>query len=279
MGRVKITVSTVFFFVLHVWALGVFFLAFSWKLVAAALFLYVLRMFAVTAGYHRYFSHRTFQMGRVSQFLLAFLAQTSGQKGVLWWGARHREHHRTSDRPEDVHSPITQGLWTSHVGWVLDGAHDDYDPKNIADFAKFPELVWLDRNHWICPWALGTLTFFAGRWLGWGGFATLTWGFVLSTVALWHATFCINSLAHLWGTRRFETPDRSRNNLFLALITLGEGWHNNHHHYQGSCRQGLRWWEVDFTFYTLKVLSWVGLVKAMRNFPPAMMGRQGMIQS
>ncbi len=279
MGRVKITVSTVFFFVLHVWALGVFFLPFAWKLVGAAVFLYVLRMFAVTAGYHRYFSHRTFQLGRVSQFLLAFLAQSSGQKGVLWWGARHREHHRTSDRPEDVHSPIAHGLWTSHVGWVLDGAHDDYDPKAIADFAKYPELVWLDRNHWICPWALGTATFFAGRFLGWGGFATLTWGFVLSTVALWHATFCINSLAHLWGTRRFDTPDRSRNNLFLALLTLGEGWHNNHHHYQGSCRQGLRWWEVDITYYTLKVLSWVGLVKAIRTFPPHLTGRQGMAQS
>ena len=271
MGRITFSVVTVFFFVLHLWALAVFFLPFSWKLVGAAAFLYTLRMFAVTAGYHRYFSHRTFQLGRVSQFLLAFLAQTSGQKGVLWWGARHREHHRTSDRAEDVHSPIAHGLWTSHIGWVLDDANDAFELKDIADFAKYPELVWLDRNHWICPWILGTLTFLVGRSLGWGGFATLTWGFVLSTVALWHATFCINSLAHLWGTRRFETPDSSRNNLLLALLTLGEGWHNNHHHYQGSCRQGLRWWEVDITFYTLKVLSWVGLVKAIRTFPKHVM--------
>jgi len=272
MARIKLTVSSVSFFALHGWALGVLLLPFSWKLGLLALVLYAVRMFAVTAGYHRYFSHRTYRLGRVPQFLLAFLAQTSGQKGALWWAARHRDHHRLSDSPEDIHSPVTQGFWYAHVGWVLDGDHDDYDPKAIADFAKFPELVFLDRHHWICPWALGTATFAFGVATGLGGFAALTTGFVLSTVLLWHGTFFINSLAHVWGTRRFETGDHSRNNFFLALLTLGEGWHNNHHHYQASCRQGLRWWEVDITFYVLKVLSWIGVVKGIKTFPANLAG-------
>ena len=268
MARIKLTVPSVSFFALHAWALAVFLIPFSWKLALLAAVLYVVRMFAVTAGYHRYFSHRTYRLGRIPQFLMAFLAQTSGQKGALWWAARHRDHHRLSDSPEDIHSPVTRGFWYAHVGWVLDGEHDDYDPKAIADFAKFPELVFLDRHHWICPWALGTATFAFGVATGLGGFAALTTGFVLSTVLLWHGTFFINSLAHVWGTRRFETADRSRNNFLLALLTLGEGWHNNHHHYQASCRQGLRWWEVDLTYYALKVLSWVGVVKQIKTFPP-----------
>jgi stearoyl-CoA desaturase (delta-9 desaturase) len=274
MRRFKLTIPSLSFVLMHAWALWVFWLPFRWPLVALAVALYLIRMFAVTAGYHRYFSHRTFRLGRVNQFLLAFLAQTSGQKGVLWWAARHRDHHRQSDTDADAHSPITQGFYYSHVGWVLSGAHDDYDAKAVADFAKYPELVFLDRYHWLCPWALGIFTFLFGEVTGLGGYAALVWGFVLSTVALWHGTFTINSLAHLWGTRRFETADRSRNNWFLALLTLGEGWHNNHHFFQNSCRQGFRWWEIDPTYYALKVLSWVRIVRDIRTFPRQILERQ-----
>ena len=198
---------------------------------------------------------------------MAFLAQTSAQKGVLWWAANHRDHHRHSDTPLDPHSPVRDGFWWSHVGWVLSDAYDVYDPKAIEDFARFPELRFLDTYHWLCPWLLGAGTFAFGLWTGLGAWNTLVWGFVISTVLLWHGTFCINSLTHVWGTRRFETGDGSRNNFVLALITLGEGWHNNHHHYQAASRAGIRWWEVDPTFYVLKILSWLRVVRDLRPFP------------
>ncbi len=265
------TVTSVSFVLVHLGCLAALWLTFSWKLVALCVALYLVRMFAVTAGYHRYFSHRAYRMGRVPQFLMAFLAQTSAQKGVLWWAANHRHHHRHSDTPQDLHSPVIDGFWWSHLGWVLSDAHDTYDPATIEDFARFPELRFLDTYHWICPWLLGTLAFGFGLWTGLGGWETLVWGFAISTVLLWHGTFCINSLTHVWGTRRFETGDQSRNNLVLALITLGEGWHNNHHHYQASCRAGIRWWEVDPTYYGLKLLGWVGIVRDMRPFPRAAM--------
>ncbi len=261
------TVTSVSFVLVHLGCLAALWLTFSWKLVALCVALYLVRMFAVTAGYHRYFSHRSYRMGRVPQFLMAFLAQTSAQKGVLWWAANHRHHHRHSDTPQDLHSPVIDGFWWSHLGWVLSDAHDTYDPATIEDFARFPELRFLDTYHWICPWLLGTLAFGFGLWTGLGGWETLVWGFAISTVLLWHGTFCINSLTHVWGTRRFETGDQSRNNLVLALITLGEGWHNNHHHYQAACRAGIRWWEVDPTFYALKVLSWLRVVRDLRPFP------------
>ena len=269
----KLTIPSVSFGIMHLWVLCLFWIPFRWPLLALAATLYLLRMFGVTAGYHRYFSHRAFRTNRLSQFLLAFLAQTSGQKGVLWWAARHREHHRLSDQESDAHSPVTKGFMYSHVGWVLSGAHDDFDAQTIADFGKYPELRFLDRYHWICPWALGVLTFLYGRMTGLGGYPALVWGFVLSTVLLWHGTFTINSLAHLWGTRRFNTLDRSRNNWFLAFLTLGEGWHNNHHFFQNSCRQGFAWWEIDPTYYLLKMLSWVRVVRNIRDVPPHLLAQ------
>ena len=228
---------------------------------------YGIRMFGVTAGYHRYFSHRTYKLGRVPQFLLAFLAQTSAQKGVLWWASHHRDHHRFSDSEQDPHSPRQHGFWHSHVGWILSAAHTDYDRNGIKDFERFPELRFLSAHHWICPWLLGIFAFELGRWMGVGGMSGLMWAFLLPTVLLWHGTFTINSLCHVWGSRRFETTDTSRNNWVLALLTLGEGWHNNHHAYQSSCRQGLRWWEVDPTFYALRVLGWLGMARDIRGFP------------
>jgi stearoyl-CoA desaturase (delta-9 desaturase) len=220
---------------------------------------YGVRMFGVTAGYHRYFSHRSYKMGRGAQLAMAVLAQTSGQKGVLWWAAHHRHHHQQSDQPGDVHSP-REGFWWSHVGWILSTRHDSYDGRRVADFARFPELRWLDRHHAVPP-----LAFAAAIWLL-GGFAAFVWGYLVATVLLYHATFAINSLAHIWGSRPFATADDSRNNPVLALVTLGEGWHNNHHYCRSSCRQGYRWWEIDLTYAGLRLLERAGIVRDLRPF-------------
>ena len=218
------------------------------------------RMFLITAGYHRYFSHRSYRMGRIPQFLMAFGAETSAQKGVLWWAAHHRNHHQFSDTERDVHSP-RKGFWWSHVGWILCDRYKSYDPERIRDFGRFPELVFIDRHDWIAPWALGLACFAIGGWSG------LVVGFFASTVLLWHTTFLVNSAAHVFGRRRYDTSDTSRNSLIIALLTGGEGWHNNHHHYQASARQGFFWWEIDTTYYGLKVLSWLGIVQDLRRPP------------
>ena len=251
------------FAILHVAALGIVFTPFSWSLFAWFAGSYVLRMFGVTAGYHRYFSHRSYRLGRVAQFALALLAQTSAQKGVLWWAAHHRHHHGNSDEERDIHSPWRQGFWWSHAGWILSNRYDEYDPKRIADFSKYPELRWLDRHHWV------PTVVYAAAILAVGGPLAFLWGYVASTVFLYHATFTINSLAHVWGSRRFETSDQSRNNFFLAILTLGEGWHNNHHYSMSSCRQGLRWWEVDLTYVALRALGFLGIARDFRGFREA----------
>jgi len=254
--------GTIPFFLIHVLVLGApFFIEVSPEAVVTCVALYLVRMWAVTAGYHRYFSHRTFKTSRAFQFFLAFLAQTSAQKGALWWAAHHRWHHKYSDMPEDIHSPIQRGFLYSHVGWLFDGT-EETDYTKIKDLAKYPELVWLNKYWLVPPVALGALVFFT---LGWSG---LVIGFFLSTVALWNGTFLVNSLAHVWGRRVFETPDHSRNSALISLVTLGEGWHNNHHHYQSCVRQGLLWWEFDPTYYVLKAMSWVGLVWDLKE-PPA----------
>jgi stearoyl-CoA desaturase (delta-9 desaturase) len=246
------------FLLLHAGCAAVLFVPFRWSLVGVMCTTYVVRMFGITAGYHRYFSHRTYKLGRSWQFLLAFLAESSGQKGVLWWAAHHRFHHRHADEERDIHSPGQRGFWWAHVGWVLSNDYDGYDPRLIQDFSKFSELRWLDKHYVAPPVVLAGTLLLVG---GWGAFV---WGFLVSTVLLFHGTFTINSLAHIWGSRRFDTPDDSRNNFVLALITLGEGWHNNHHKFMYACQQGIRWWEVDVTYYALKVLSWLGIAKELR---------------
>ena len=228
--------------------------------VLLAITLYVVRMFGITAGYHRYFSHRSFRTSRVGQFLLAWLAMSSAQKSVLWWAALHRHHHRHSDTEDDVHSPLHRGFWYSHVGWIFDAKHDQTRLDEVPDLARFPELRFLDRHQLLPAISLAILCFLIDGWPG------LLIGFFASTAVLYHGTFFINSLAHVWGSRRFATPDESRNNFLLALVTLGEGWHNNHHYYMSSVRQGIRWWEVDITFYVLKVLSWLGIARDLRPF-------------
>jgi stearoyl-CoA desaturase (Delta-9 desaturase) len=254
-------VSSAPFFVIHGLALSVFFVHFHWSYLITCILLYEIRMFFVTAGYHRYFSHRSFRTSRWFQFVIAWMAMSSSQKGILWWAAHHRHHHRYSDQEEDLHSPTLFGFWWSHVGWILSDKYNETRFDYIGDFAKFPELRWLNKYCLVPPAVLGVALYLMG---GWGLFA---WGFCLSTVLLWHGTFTINSLSHIFGNRRFPTTDTSKNNWWLALVTLGEGWHNNHHYYMASARQGFYWWEIDITYYTLKVLSWFRIVKELRRVP------------
>ena len=250
------------FIVLHLSSFAAFWSGITWQAVAIGVTLYWLRMFAITAGYHRYFSHRAYSTSRLFQFVLAFLAQSTTQKSVLWWAAKHRHHHLHSDTSHDVHSPRHRGFFYSHVGWIFYRQHDLTDLVKVADFAAFPELKWLHRFEQVPAVILAVVCFLTGGWSG------LVVGFVWSTVLLYHATFCINSLAHVHGRKRYVTGDDSRNNWLLAFFTMGEGWHNNHHAYQSSARQGFRWWEIDATYYILKALSFVRLVRDLKT-PPA----------
>jgi stearoyl-CoA desaturase (delta-9 desaturase) len=233
---------------------GVVWLGFSWRGLALALGLYAVRMFGLTAGFHRYLSHRSYRTSRAFQFVLALLGTLAMQKGPLWWAAHHRAHHKHSDTPDDIHSALQRGFWWSHVGWILAARYEPTDWERIRDLSEYPELRWLNSWHLVPP-IVGAVIL--GLTLGvWG----VVWGFLVSTTLLWHGTFCVNSLAHVWGGRRYATSDASRNNFFIALFTLGEGWHNNHHHYQRSERQGFFWWELDITHLVLSALARVGLV-------------------
>jgi stearoyl-CoA desaturase (Delta-9 desaturase) len=249
------------FLTVHICCVAAIWTGVTWQAIAIGVVLYWLRMFAVTGGYHRYFSHRAYATSRVFQFILAFLAQSTAQKSVLWWAAKHRHHHLHSDTEQDAHSPRHMGFVYSHVGWIFYRRHDATDLVKVADFASYPELMWLHRFEVWPAVALGTLCFFVAGWSG------LVVGFFWSTVLVYHATFCINSLAHVSGSKRYVTGDDSRNNWLLALFTMGEGWHNNHHAYQSSARQGFRWWEMDATYYVLVVLSWLGIVWDLKAPP------------
>ncbi|MCG8418035.1 MAG: acyl-CoA desaturase [Proteobacteria bacterium] len=246
----------------HVTAVvGLIILGWSWSGFAWAVGMYFSRMFMVTGVLHRYFSHRTYKTSRFMQFLLGLGCATIAQKGPLWWAHHHRHHHRRSDMADDLHSPSQGGFWWSHMGWFLafDFERTDYD--KIKDFAKYPELRWLNRYHVPLVAGFAVLLFLIG------GTEALMWGFFVSTVFLWHGTFTINSLSHVIGRRRYDTSDKSRNHWLLALITMGEGWHNNHHHYQSSCRQGFRWYEIDMTYYILRLLAAFRLIWDIRTPP------------
>lgn len=250
------------FIAIHLAVIGVFFVPVTWLSIGLCLGLYLVRMFGITGGYHRYFAHRSYRTSRVFQFVLGWLGCMAMQKGPLWWAANHRNHHKYSDMEEDPHSPIRHGVFWSHVGWVLAGKDDQSLLDNIQDFTRYPELRLLNKFHWVPG-----LLMLAGCVAldGWSGFF---WGFIVSTVLLYHGTFLVNSACHLFGRRRFDTPDHSRNNALVAIVTLGEGWHNNHHHYMSSANQGFRWWEVDVSYYTLWTLSVFRIVWDMRK-PPA----------
>lgn len=267
-------VSGLPFILLHLSCVLIFWAGFSWVALAALVISYLVRMFGITAGFHRYFSHRTFKTSRIFQFCLAWLGTTSAQKGPLWWAAHHRHHHKHADTEKDVHSPVRRSIWWSHVGWILSNRFKGTNIRMVKDLTKYPELKFLNNYHLLPPIQLAAGTFILGELLnyyfpslGTSGFQLLVYGFIISTVLLYHGTFTVNSLAHLLGKRRFETKDDSRNNWFISLITLGEGWHNNHHRFPSSERQGFYWWEFDFSHYALKALSWVRLVWDLR-VPP-----------
>ncbi|MBI4820008.1 MAG: fatty acid desaturase [Deltaproteobacteria bacterium] len=223
--------------------------------------MYLVGMFGITAGYHRYFSHRAYKTSRAFQFALALLGTLTCQKGVLWWASHHRVHHRFSDTDQDIHSPVRRSFWWAHVGWIISRKHDETLWEKIRDFAKFPEIVWLNKYFLVVNtiWAIG--------WYALAGMPGLVWGFFVATVLLWHGTFTINSLTHLFGNRRYDTTDESRNHWLFAIITLGEGWHNNHHYYQSTANQGFFWWEIDVSYYVLKTLSVFGIVWDLRKPP------------
>jgi stearoyl-CoA desaturase (delta-9 desaturase) len=250
--------NTLLFWAFHLFSLGAFWFPFTAETLAVIAGSYFVRMFFITTAYHRYFAHRAFEAGRGFQYFLAFMAMTSSQKGVLWWAGHHRIHHRHSDAPGDLHSP-NQGFWWSHCGWFLASDHEETPVDRIRDFAKFPEIAFLDRHWWI-PVA----SFFLFQFLMWGWMGVFCGGF-LGTTLLWHGTFTINSLSHLWGSQRYETGDLSRNNPVLAFITLGEGWHNNHHYSPSAARNGFKWYEFDVTFYGILLFEKLGLVKNLRG--------------
>ena len=253
------------FILVHLACFAAIWTGVTWEAVTIAVCLYWLRMFGITAGYHRYFSHRSYATSRVFQFILACLAQSSAQKSVLWWAAKHRHHHLFSDTEHDVHSPRHTGFLFAHLGWIFARKHDTVDLVKVGDFTKYPELMWLHKYELAPAVVLAVITFLIAGWAG------LVVGFFWSTVAVYHATFCINSLAHVHGSKRYVTGDDSRNNWLLAFFTMGEGWHNNHHAYQASVRQGFRWWEVDPTFYIIKALSWIGVVWDLKSPPEAVL--------
>jgi stearoyl-CoA desaturase (delta-9 desaturase) len=274
--RKPILKQEVAFGLIHLLPLGALFTGatfFDWMV---CIFLYVFRMFWITGGYHRYFAHKSYKTSRWFQFVIAFMAQTSAQKGALWWAAHHRHHHRHSDTPADPHSMKIYGFWYSHIGWIVGPDFKETDYKTIGDYAKYPELVWLNKHYLVPPTILALTVMALGGIVNGGsiltmfsaaGFSTLFVGFFLSTVILYHGTFSINSIMHKFGNQRYESNDESRNSVWLALITLGEGWHNNHHYYEVASRQGFFWWEIDITYYTLRALSAVGLIWELKEVP------------
>jgi stearoyl-CoA desaturase (delta-9 desaturase) len=259
--RAYVRVTSVLFGLVHVAAIVGAVWFWSWGGLALALGSYVVRMVIVTAAYHRYFSHRAFKTSRAFQFLLALGAQTAGQKGVIWWASHHRWHHKHSDTPKDVHSARLRGFWYSHIGWVLSSNWNETEPALVQDLLRYPELRFLNQgNMEVVPMVL-----FGAAFLWLGGVHAFIWGFLISSVLVWHGSFSVNSLAHLIGRRRYATSDDSRNSFLLAVATMGEGWHNNHHHYPSAVRQGFRWWEIDLTYYVLWVLARLGIVWDLRH--------------
>ncbi len=260
------------FIILHLSCFMIFFVGFSWTAFVVCMSLFAIRMFAITGFYHRYFSHKTFRTSRFVQCLFAMIGATAVQRGPLWWAAHHRGHHMHSDTTEDKHSPKEHGFIWSHMGWFLTKSNFVTNTKLIRELIRFPELRIIDRFDLLMPLALSISLWVIGYYLEQcepslhtNGFQLFIWGFSVSTIMLYHATFLVNSVAHQWGKKRYETKDTSRNNFLIAILTFGEGWHNNHHHYPGSARQGFYWWEIDLTYYVLKCLAMMGIIWDVRT--------------
>lgn len=269
------------FILMHLGCIAVFWVGWSPVALWVAGTFYFIRMFAITGFYHRYFSHRSFKTNRFWQFIFAVIGCTAVQRGPLWWAAHHRHHHQYSDTEPDTHSPVVKGFWWSHMGWFTCDKNFATRYERVKDFSKFPELRWLNRYDMVVPTLTGAFMVLLGMFLGHfypelgtSGSQMFVWGFLISTVLLFHGTFTINSLSHVFGSRRYETKDNSRNNPWLALLTLGEGWHNNHHRWPACARQGFFWWEIDITYYILKVMSWLGIVWDLKPVPAKLLEPQ-----
>ena len=249
------------FALLHVACAATLVVGVTIQALAVAAVTYATRCFGVAAGFHRYFSHRSFRAGRGMQLVLALLGTLALQKGVLWWASTHRRHHAVADTPNDVHSPHHRNFLYSHCGWFIDPANQAVDERRVRDLMQFPELVWLDR------WRIVPITgFAAGMWML--GPTVFVWAFCVSTVALWHATLSTGSFSHrVGGYRNFDTPDDSRNNRLIAAILLGEGWHNNHHHRPRAASHSTRRTEPDPIHAGLRVLERLGLVTDLHPAP------------
>jgi stearoyl-CoA desaturase (Delta-9 desaturase) len=273
----NITLPGILFLIIHLACFAVFWTGINLEAVALCAFMFFIRKFGITGGFHRYFSHRSYKTSRLFQFCLAFLGGSAAQKGALWWAAQHRHHHRHSDTSQDIHSAKLEGFYWSHVGWVLSKEYEDYDSNVVRDLNKFPELVWLDKYIFIPPVVAAAFCYFVGHfWFG-NAMMGLVVGFFFSTVILYHTTFAINSLCHMFGTRRYDTGEESKNSLWLAIVTMGEGWHNNHHHYPLSARQGFFWWEIDLTYYILLLLEKLSIVWDLQAPPERVLRPEAMI--
>ena len=275
---------TVPYFAMHLSVISVFWVGVSGVAVAVAVVALFARVFALTAFYHRFFSHKSFKTTRWFQFLAAFWGSSAAQRGPIWWAAHHRRHHQVSDMPPDAHSPVQHGFWWSHMFWFLTKENFKTNTKLVSDLLKFPELRFIDRHDYLAPATLAVAMFGLGVFLNWmwpglgtNGLQMLVWGFLVSTIGLYHVTYCVNSVAHKVGTRPYKTTDDSRNNWLVALLTFGEGWHNNHHRYPASVRQGFFWWQIDFSYYILWMFSKVGLVWELKPVPKHIIdeGRRG----
>jgi stearoyl-CoA desaturase (delta-9 desaturase) len=266
--------ATVPFLAMHLACLLVIWAGTSWIAVTTCVVLFYVRLFSISGGYHRYFSHRSYKTSRLLQFLLALLGSSTAQRDPLWWAAHHRQHHRYADMQQDVHSPVVRSFWWAHVGWLLCKKNSGTNLSLVPDLARYQELRFLNRYPLLPPLVLAVGLYEFGSWLEGrapelhtSGFQMLIWGFFVSTIVLYHITFLVNSVTHLVGRQRFATGDNSRNSFWIAVLTMGEGWHNNHHRFQASERQGFYWWEIDMTHYILTLLSWMGLVWDLRTPP------------
>jgi len=263
-------------FIMHLLALGALFTGFSWAAVIALLITYVVRVFALTAGFHRYFSHRSFKTSRTFQFIMAWVGTSAAQLGPMWWAANHRHHHQHSDKPEDIHSPVIKDAFWAHIGWILCRAYGTIQQDRIKYLSKYPELRFIDRFHVLPVASLIGVLYAVGAGLntyypalGTSGMQMVMWGFFLSTILVYHVTFCVNSVTHIIGNKRFDNDDESRNSFWIALLTFGEGWHNNHHRWPLSARQGMYWWEFDLSYLLLRGLEKLGLVWDLKVYPEA----------
>jgi stearoyl-CoA desaturase (delta-9 desaturase) len=254
---------------IHLLPIFAFFTPFSLNDVCLFLVSYALRVFALTAGYHRYFSHKAFETNRFFQFFLAYFAACSLQGGPLWWASHHRHHHHTSDENSDVHSPVRSGFFHSHFLWFMQKKNLKAHYCLIKDFSQVPELRMLERYWYLAPLPMMLILYLIGDW------NYIVWGFFVPTLFVNNVTYCVNSLVHLYGNRPYKTQDHSKNNWWVALLTFGEGWHNNHHRYAGSANQGFCWYQIDITYYLLKMLSTLRIVKNLKKVPSKILKEGG----